>query len=79
MFERELEHFSQSGRDELLKEKKKKDEKYKTLTKERADAGMALRGVLDGEGIGLFEAYTDAVYAQEVYELEAVYVKGLRE
>jgi hypothetical protein len=64
----------QSRRNEILAHMMETDSKYDELSQKRADASMVLKEVIDDtEADVLFEAYSDAVYAQEVYELDAVY------
>ena len=75
-----LEYFRLKGRDDHLGSLLEKNEEYKVLVKGRAEASQALRDVLSGkDAIDLFESYSDAVYAQEIFELEAIYEKGIKD
>ena len=56
----------------------KADAEYEALRRARATASMVLKKVLENsETDALFEAYSDAVYAQEGYELNAVYRQAM--
>ena len=75
-----FETLRSTRRDEILSEMVETDKEYNKLRQNRADASMALKAALEGEGQhALLEAYSDAVYAQEVYELDAVYKQALRD
>jgi len=73
-----LEKLSQTRRDEILNSMLETDSGYKKLTENRVHASMALKNTVAGskESDMSFEAYSDAVYAQEIYELDAVYMQG---
>jgi hypothetical protein len=69
-----IEILCRTRRDEILAHMVEADSEYDRLNRERADASMALKNAIDGtDADALFETYSDAVYAQEVYELDAVY------
>ena len=65
-------------RDEILTQMLKTDSNYDKLIKKRADSSMALKKSISGTNADiLFEAYSDAVYAQEIYELDIIYKQAL--
>jgi hypothetical protein len=65
-------------RDEILSHMAQTDDKYEKLRLIRAETSMALKDALERSDLAaLFEAYSDAVYAQEIYELDAVYRQAL--
>jgi len=67
-------------RNEILTSMLGNDEEYKRLCNERADASMALRQSLETPALELlFEKYSDTIYAQEVYELDALYKQGFND
>jgi hypothetical protein len=69
-----LESLCQTRRDEILACLVDTNSEYEKLNRERADASMALKNAIEGTAADeLFEEYSDAVYAQEVYELDVVY------
>ena len=68
-----LEELCENRRNEILTEMLESDGEYVKLRDERADTSMALREILDEKDVGLFEKYSDAVYAHEIHELDAVY------
>jgi hypothetical protein len=69
-----LETLCQTRRDEILSRLVDADREYNELRRKRADASMELKKAIGGtEADELFETYSDTVYAQEVYELDAVY------
>jgi len=73
-----LEMLCQTRRDEILADMVRVDMDYMKLCKDRADTSIALQKSLDGINKGaLLEAYSDAVYAQEVYELDTIYRQAL--
>jgi hypothetical protein len=76
-------HFNmlcQTRRDEILSQMMENDEQYEKLCKKRADISMELKMLLsDAETDALFEKYSDAVYEQEIYELDAIYRQGLHD
>jgi len=64
----------QTRRNEILTHMLETDNGYKELCRERSNASMTLKNSLIGQEANvLFEKYSDAVYAQEVYELGAIY------
>ena len=73
-----LEQLLQTRRDKILDYLLETDEKYRELTKKRIQSSMALKNIVAGlkEPDKVFEEYSDAVFAQEIYELEAVYKQG---
>lgn len=75
-----FETLCRTRRDEILAQMVKTDGAYDQISRARADASMALKRAVGGtDADGLFEGYTDAVYAQEAYELDAVYKQALRD
>ena len=68
-----LETLCEDRRNGILTQILESDDEYAKLSTARAEASMALRNVLDNEKAVLFERYSDSVYAQEVYELDALY------
>ena len=61
-------------RDEITNMMLESDAKYQGLTHCRAEASRALLDVLTRHSeADKLEAYSDAIYAEEVYELNAVY------
>lgn len=62
--------------DEILAHMIETDSEYESLRRSRADTSMAVKDALDSSE-ALLEAYSDAVYAQEVYELDAIYRQAL--
>jgi len=60
------------GVDNILNFMFESDEKYKHLLKNRAELSMIIKEK-SGE---IFEDYSDAIYALEIYELNAVYKQG---
>jgi len=72
-----LEFLLQTKRNEILSQLLESNNEYKTLCNERTQASMAVKNMLAGsESDILFEVYSDAIYAQEVYELNSVYRQG---
>jgi hypothetical protein len=65
----------ETRRDEILQAMTDTDDEYDRISRLRTDASMELRDRL-GEDCSLLEKYTDAVYMQETYELDAVYRQG---
>lgn len=77
-FDERIESLCQTRPGEILSRIVKSDAVYEALRRARASASMALKKVLESpETDALFEAYSDAVYAQEGYELNAVYKHGM--
>ena len=71
---KQFEILSQTRRDEILDCMLKTDVEYKAIVQSRTQASMSLKNKLaDAESSELFEKYSDAVYAQEVYELDVIY------
>lgn len=59
---------------EILTDMLQTDKVYAELCRNRADKSMDLKKLLtDTAADTMFEAYSDAVYAQEVYELDCIY------
>ena len=59
---------------EIIDELLKSDTDYQMLTQQRAETSQAVLKILSGHGMAdHFEAYSDAVYAEEVYELSVIY------
>ena len=75
----ELDKSLRTKRDEILSEMLKSDCDYKRLVDERTAASIALKNSLAGlaEANILFEKYSDTIYKQEIYELNAVYRHGI--
>ena len=72
-----LEKLLHTKRNDILNNMLETDNEYKTLCDERVRTSTELKNMLVGfETDILFEEYSDAIYAQEVYELEAVYKQG---
>jgi hypothetical protein len=72
------EKLSESRVNEILAYLLETDAGYQKLTEKRAQSSMMLKNTIAGskEADILFEEYSDAVYAQESYELEIVYKQG---
>lgn len=69
-----VELLSQTRRNEILTEMLGADTEYNELCRERADTSMALYNALTAFKLdSLFDKYSDAIFAQECYELDAVY------
>jgi hypothetical protein len=61
-------------REEIIDDLLKSDANYRTLTRQRADTSQVVLKILSERGMAdLFEAYSDAVYAEEIYEGEMIY------
>lgn len=74
---KQFETLCKIRRNEILSYMIETDAVYENLCHKRADTSMALRDADDGsDADSLLEAYSDAVYAQEVYELDALYRQG---
>ena len=58
--------------EEILNHLKNNDPSYSDIIARRAKQSMILRGRLT-DGVSDFEQYTDTVYEQALYELDAVY------
>ena len=79
-FTKHFDILCQTRRDEILSHMLENDKEYEKLCKERADISMELKALLsDAKTHDLFEKYSDAVYAQEIYELDAIYRQGLQD
>lgn len=53
------------------------DEAYKKMITDRAAASMDVKGILEkNENGGVFEIYSDAIYAVERYEMNKIYEQG---
>lgn len=73
--EMEFNRLCQTRRNELLQEMVETDGKYDVLRRTRTDASMRLRDAL-ADNHSLLEEYANAVFAQEGYELDALYRQG---
>ncbi|MCL2197423.1 MAG: hypothetical protein FWB80_00720 [Defluviitaleaceae bacterium] len=70
----ELETLCTTRRDEIIDNLLKRDKDYQSLTKRRADTSQEVLEVLKShDKADLFEAYSDAIYEEEVYELSVIY------
>ena len=70
----------QTRRNEILSQLLENDKAYQKLCRERADISMELKALLPDENSNaLFERYSDAICAQEIYELDAIYKQGLHD
>lgn len=73
-----IDALCQTRRHEILSHMTETDIAYESLFDARATASMELKSaVVDTAADRLFEQYADAVYAQEVYELYAIYRQGI--
>jgi len=73
-----FEALCRTRRDVILSHMAETDSEYNNLCRARADISMTLKSLLDGINEGeLFEAYSDAVYAQETYEQDSIYRQAL--
>ena len=71
---KKIEALYELRRNEILSHMVETDDVYNDLCRKRADTSMAVKLALAGIGAdALFEEYSDAVYAQEIYELDAIY------
>ena len=71
---KQLDKLLQTRRSEILNDMPETDSDYKKLVQERTQASMALKNMLISfESDKLFEEYSDTIYAQEIYELDAIY------
>ena len=68
-----LEDLCSTRRDEIIAQMIETDSVYKKLCRERAEASSALKNALDVDEDELFEKYSDTIYAQEIYEIDAIY------
>lgn len=76
----QFEEMYQTQRNKILTEMLEMDDEYKMLCKERMNSSMELKAVIVGSDIDvLFEKYSDAAFAQDVYELDALYKKGIED
>jgi len=76
----EFEKLCVTRREEIINNLLKSDTTYQKLTHKRAITSQAVMDALNNQGmLILFEAYSDAIYAQEVYELEAVYKEAFHD
>ena len=73
----QLESLCGSRRNEILTELLENDSEYKRLCTERTNASMVLREALDNKTVKLFEAYSDCLYAQDVFELDLMYRQAM--
>jgi len=61
-------------KEEIINDLLKSDPTYQALTRRRAETSQAVLDALTAQGkADLFEAYSDAIYAEEVYEQDALY------
>ena len=67
--------LAQTRQDEILSNMLASDDDYIKFVNKRADASMTLKNAISGlkEASILFEQYSDAIYAQETYELAEIY------
>ena len=73
----ELEKLLLTRRNEILTQMLSTDSAYKALFDRRTQESMALKNMFVDSDIDiLFERYSDAIYAQEIYELDAAYKQG---
>lgn len=71
---KQLEVLCQTRRNDILSIMLQTDSAYKKLCQDRSDVSMKLKNALiSSEADTLFEKYSDILYAQEVYELDAMY------
>lgn len=63
----------ENRRNEILTHMLEVDDEYTKLRNKRADAGVALRESLDNSKVHLYEDYSDALFAHEIYELDTIY------
>jgi len=76
--EEQLEMLCQIRRYEILENMLKTDDVYKKLCKERTEASVKLKNkLIDPEISELFENYSDAIFAQECYEIDSIYKKAI--
>lgn len=69
-----FESHCEKRRVEIIDELLNFDENYQALTKQREDTSQSVLNFLRDNGMAdLFEAYSDALYAEEVYELDIMY------
>lgn len=67
----------QTRRNEILNYMLETDKHYQNIVQARTQASMSLKNKLIGsETNTLFEEYSDAIYAQEIYELDAIYTQA---
>ena len=67
-------HLCKTRRNEILSEMLHTDKSYIELCQNRTNASIALKKALSNSDSNvLFNDYSDAIYKQEIYELEAVY------
>jgi len=69
-----LESMCAARCDEITNELLESDTDFQAITKQRANTSQIVMNALNEHGKGeLFEAYSDAIYLGEVYELNAIY------
>jgi hypothetical protein len=69
-----FEDLCDTRREEIINELLMSDTDYQLLTQRRADTSEAVLRILSEQGAtDPFESYSDAVYAEEVYELDVIY------
>lgn len=77
---KQFEKMYETRRNEILMEMLETDYEYKKLCKERTDSSMELKAAIVGSDIDiLFEKYSDTAYAQDAYELDAIYKKAIED
>lgn len=70
----QFEKLFQTRRNEILTLMLETDNEYKKLIHKRAEASMMMKNVIIGTETNIvFEKYSDTIYAQEIYELDAIY------
>ena len=70
----QFEKMCQTRRNEILTVMLETDDKYKKLCSERRERSVSLKeAVVNTEADVLFNQYSDAIYAQDVYELDSIY------
>lgn len=70
--------LSQTRQNEILSNMLKTDDNYKELIKKRTHASMVIKNIIDEleKANTFFEEYSDTIYEQEIYELNAIYKQG---
>jgi hypothetical protein len=73
----QFDSLGENRRNEILSQLLESDSEYVKLRDERANASSVLRESLSETQAELFEKYSDSLYAQDVYELDAVYRQAI--
>lgn len=68
-----LKSLCENRRNEILEHMLESDDEYIKLRNERTESGVALKKALDDSKVDLYEEHTDALFAHEIYELDAMY------